>query len=266
MFRIFSILFSLLLTTTAFAAGPAVSELNGKLSLTSGDANNDSVGVVLGSLSIPWSHNYGIQLDAASGQIGGSSLQGMGAHIFRRDPEHYLLGAILSSVKWQSESMNRIGVEGEYYANSWTFSGTLGGQSGGIGSGSFSSANARYYFTPNTMLEAGLATSGSDGRFNLRLESTPFDELRGLGLFANLATGNDGYDQILVGIRYYFGAKKALIKRHRQDDPRNNLLDGLIGSFGEFGEASCETSETWDGENCVSTTPSAGPPVRPPIP
>ena len=263
MFRLLVGLFSLFLSTAVFAAKPAVSELNGKLSLTGGDANGDNVGVASGSLSIPWRHSYGIQLDAAAGQIGGSSLQGAGAHIFRRDPERYLLGAILSSVKWQSESMNRIGVEGEYYTASWTFSGTLGGQSGGIGSGGFGSANARYYFTPNTMLEAGLATSGSDGRFNLRLESTPFEGLRGLGLFTDLATGNDGYDQILLGVRYYFGAKKTLIKRHREDDPRNNLLDGITGSFGAFGEASCAAGENWDGENCVTNPTPAPPPAVP---
>jgi len=263
MFRVLICISSLLLSTAVFATGPAVSELNGKLALTGGDANSDSAGVLSGSISFPMSRNYGVQLDATGGQIGGSHLEGVGAHIFRRDPERYLLGAILSHAQWRSETMNRLGVEGEYYSGNWTFSGSFGGQSGGVGSGSFGSANARYYFTPNTMLEAGLADSGSDGRFNLRLESTPFEGMRGLGLFADLATGNDGYDQILVGVRYYFGQKKALIKRHREDDPRNNLLDGITGSFGEFGEASCQANQTWDGSDCVNN-PTVTPPPPPP--
>jgi len=43
--------------------------------------------------------------------------------------------------------------------------------------------------------------------------------LGGLSLFASAARGEAGFYYALGGIRYYFGEKKSLILRHREDDP-----------------------------------------------
>jgi len=248
----------LVVSCGSLAGGPAVSGMNGKLEAIGGDVDSNGASALAGSLAFPVTEHYGVQVDTAFGEIGGSHLEGIGAHVFWRDPERYLLGAIWSHAEYSSQAMNRLGIEGEYYSGNWTLAGSVGHQWGNVDSAGFGSVDARYYFTSNTMVEAGLSVADSDDRFHIGLESTPFDDWKNLGLFVDLSTGNDSYDHVLVGVRYYFGGKKNLIKRHREDDPINNIFYGVTGAFGEYGDASCSANERWDGSRCVRQHTSGG--------
>ena len=53
-----------------------------------------------------------------------------------------------------------------------------------------------------------------------------FDQLPSMGNGMDL-TGENDFDQTIVGLRYYFGAEKSLKRRFREDDPRSTLLDSL---------------------------------------
>jgi len=80
----------------AMAAGPAVSETNAKLSAAGGSVDGDGTGLVTGSVSTGLGQSYGLQLDAAYGNISGDDLFAGGAHLFWRDPSVGLLGLIAS--------------------------------------------------------------------------------------------------------------------------------------------------------------------------
>ena len=58
--------------------------------------------------------------------------------------------------------------------------------------------------------------------------------LRGLALTGEVARGDHGYDHWLLGVRYYFGAKKSLMDRHRQDDPPG-FMQQLLHGLGLYG-------------------------------
>jgi hypothetical protein len=53
-------------------------------------------------------------------------------------------------------------------------------------------------------------------------------------LTAEAALGNHGYDHLLFGIRYYFGANKSLRARHREDDPPG-LMHQILYGLGLYG-------------------------------
>ena len=202
-------------------AGVAVSGVNGKVELVAGDVDSSSATALSGSIAFPVANNWGAQIDAASGKIGGDSLSGLGGHFFWRDSDIGLIGLTAMSAKLGGIDVDRVGVEGEYYHNQWTFSGALG-DLGGDMKGSYAGANVSYYYSGNLMIEAGLSKADNEDHYHLGLESMPFDgAFENLSLFADLSGGNNGYDHALVGIKYYFGKKKNLIKRHREDDPIN---------------------------------------------
>ena len=45
----------------------------------------------------------------------------------------------------------------------------------------------------------------------------------GMSLFADGRWNEDGFDTVMGGIRFYFGAPKSLIRRHREDDPKTRI-------------------------------------------
>lgn len=73
-------------------------------------------------------------------------------------------------------------------------------------------------------------------RYGLGVEyQTPID---GLSLFASLATGQHDYNHAFIGPRFYFGGRhKSLIRRRREDDPANHLLQNVIDTFVTFPRA-----------------------------
>ena len=58
--------------------------------------------------------------------------------------------------------------------------------------------------------------------------------LAGLALFLDAAKGSNDFDMATVGVRYYFGANKSLIQRHRQDDPDNLLIEAMTSGQQQY--------------------------------
>jgi hypothetical protein len=56
--------------------------------------------------------------------------------------------------------------------------------------------------------------------------------MSGLTVFFDGAVHDDENYRALGGVRYYFGESKSLIRRHREDDPRNNLIRSFANSTG----------------------------------
>ena len=83
-------------------------------------------------------------------------------------------------------------------------------------------------------LRAGVLYTSAFGDDLGRAELEYQTPIRGLALTAEAAKGDHGYDHLLFGVRYYFGSKKSLRDRQRQDDPpgfMQQVLQGL-GLYG----------------------------------
>ncbi|MDX1518786.1 MAG: hypothetical protein R3318_01595, partial [Gammaproteobacteria bacterium] len=107
-----------------------------------------------------------------------------------------------------------------------------GGQTGDIQGGVFGNLDLRWYVNDNAYISMGGLTSSGDVGARASAEYQPgFSSLPGLSLFADGIVADD-FDQVLIGVRYYFGETKSLKRRHREDDPQNSLL-GVAGLSGE---------------------------------
>jgi hypothetical protein len=219
--------FCLLGLSSASADGPAVSGINGKAEAFIGEADGNASGGGAASISVPVTHSFGFQLDGLAAGLDSNATFGVGLHGFWRDPEVALLGLIYSHVDFDIGDFDRVGVEGEYYMSNMTFKAKVGWQGGnnvsdsGFGGGSFG-----YYLMDNLLLQAGVKGGSGNVLGSLIAEWQPaLSFAPGLTAFANVGIGNDSYDHVLIGARYYFGNNKSLKLRHRQDDPENDLLD-----------------------------------------
>jgi hypothetical protein len=69
-----------------------------------------------------------------------------------------------------------------------------------------------------------------------------------MSLFATSVFGADGFAQAFGGVRFYGGDKdKSLIRRHREDDPGNELPADL---FTILGPGYCPPDTELDDEFC----------------
>jgi len=228
---LFSVLFILCLfcASLSHADGPAVSGINAKVEGFVGVVDGEGSGGGAASLSIPLGNFIGFQIDGLVGEFDDQSVAAVGLHLFWRDPEVALLGAIYSYTDVDFGDFDRAGVEGEYYLKNLTFKAQLGWQGGhNIDDSAFGGGSLSYYFLENLVFQIG--AQGGSGNFlgTVKAEWQPaFNMAPGLTAFANIGFGDDDYEHALFGLRYYFGSTKSLIKRHREDDPENTLGDGV---------------------------------------
>jgi hypothetical protein len=224
---------------------PAVSQINGKLDYAGGNMNSSMANNFGGSISLPVSHQFGAQADALYSRISDLNFYGGAGHFFWRDPSIGLLGLAGGYLHRDgADDINtfQIGAEGELYWHQFTF-----GFSGGIGSidyrysAPFIDTNptrfvgrisADYYPLENLRIGASF-TSAFEDYFG-KIEAEYQLPLPGLALTAEGAWGNHGYDHWLVGVRFYFGSKKSLRDRQRQDDPPS-LMPQILDSLGVYG-------------------------------
>lgn len=227
----------------AAAEGPAVSGVNAKLSGEGGVLGGDAAGVLDGSVTAPLGHSFGVQADAAYGTAGGRSLWGAAGQGFWRDPEKGLIGGFYSHATRIdpttniTNNENRFGGEGEAYLGKITVSLAAGSQSGQVAHQGFAVPKIAWYPDDNTALSFGadirpgysLGLLGAEHQLGV-------SGLAGLSVFADAGISGqsgqkDGY--AVTGFRYYFGPTKALIRRHREDDPVS--LAGITGGPGGMG-------------------------------
>ena len=222
---------------SARAEGPAVSAPNAKLSVSGGKVDGSGAGFAAGSFTLPVQEQFGFQLDAAAGKIDGDPAGGVGAHLFWRDPDQGLLGAIASYTKSDGAHVSRVGGEGELYLGQFSILARGGYQFGnyergnGDESGLFGAAELRWYATDDFELGACIGQDDDRTRGIFGAEFQPgFAAVPGLSFFAEGEIGEDDYYSALGGIRYYFGPTKSLKNRHRQDDPSINLVTDSLNA------------------------------------
>lgn len=221
---------------------PAVSEINGKADYSGGLMAGNEGNNFGGSITLPVAHSFGFQVDGLYSHIGDSDFYGGAGHFFWRDPSIGLVGLTGGYVYRTGVDEFQAGVEGEYYLGRITL-----GCFGGLGQINYATpvpfidtnptrfigrVSADYYPIDNLRAGVSYTTAFEDSLVRGELEyQTP---IRGLALTAEAALGDHGYDHLLFGVRYYFGANKSLRDRQRQDDPPG-LMPQILHSLGLYG-------------------------------
>lgn len=214
----------------AQAEGVAVSEMNGKVAVEGGNYDGTNGSVFHGNFSAPLGHSYGVQIDGSGGRYLDANYSGAGVHLFWRDPSRGLLGLIASTQRLGGIDQDRIGIEAEAYLDSISLRLRAGHQDGDVRDGGFAGVQARWYANENVAINLGYEHSPGHNDRKLGVEWQPgVTSLPGLALFAEAEASSNNYERAVVGLRYYFGGKKTLQQRHRQDDPDTLLPDGATG-------------------------------------
>lgn len=233
---------TLLLFGSPVLAGDAVSELNGKMAFSSGDLDSNRGQNITGSISTPLSKNFGLQVDGLYTHVSKRDFYGAGAQIFWRDSEKGLLGVSFAGINENNMYSITGGLIGEYYLNMFTFSLNAGYSKIKYDfpvpfietneTKPYAGGSIGFYPIDNLLFEFAYSYAFENYLYQCNIEyQTP---LRGLSLFTDLAKGDQDYDQVLFGIRYYFGKQKTLKQRHREDDPQN-AVNSVLANIGTYG-------------------------------
>ena len=229
-------------TSACLWAGDAVSGLNGKASASYGDFDSFDGASYQGSIAYPLSSHWGVQADGLYNRIDGLDFGGAGAHLFWRDSELALLGLSVSGVDSTNSTNYQAGVEAEYYLR-WVTIGAFAGI-GGIDydvavpfidttrtdfAGTF---YLGFYPISDLLLRPKIAVAHENVSYGAELE---FALPRyNISIIAETIHGEHDFQQHQIGLRYYFGGKKSLKARHREDDPVSGVADTLnaLGTYG----------------------------------
>ena len=226
----------------ALSAGDAVSGPNGKLSASYGDFDSFEGASYQSSFAVPLAAKWGAQFDGLYNRIGGVDFGGAGAHLFWRDSERALLGLSAAFVDSADATNYQAGVEAEYYF-SWLTVGAFAG-AGGIRYETFvpfidtertdfaGTFYLGFYPLPDLLVRPKLALAHENLSYGVELESAL--PRQNLSVIAESLHADHGFQQHQVGLRYYFGGKKSLKARHREDDPINAVAD-TINARGTYG-------------------------------
>jgi hypothetical protein len=239
--------FSLAVSHLAFAepaliqTAPAVSEINGQVDYSGGKMDSYEDNNFSGSITLPVTPLFGFQGDALYSHIGDADVYGGAGHFFWRDPAIGLAGITGGYLYRSHADTFQVGAEGEYYLGRFTL-GVFGGlgQINYDGSAPFidthptrfiGRVSADYYPVDDLRVGVSYTTAFENSLGKAELEyQTP---IRGLAFTAEAGLGDHGYDQLLLGVRYYFGSKKNLRDRQRQDDPPG-MMPQILQSLGLY--------------------------------
>jgi len=241
-----SVRYLLALLVVCLAAGaqagePAVSALNGKVSVESGVTSSfgraAAVGTAQGALTAPVGDSFGLEVDAI-GSTSRNAFSGGGlAQFFWRDPA---LGQAGPFGALAGSNGNRIalgGGEAQLFAPNLTvqaFAGYLDVATaaalpaGAASYGAFYGSHLTLYPDPDLALTIGaqLAINRATGTASVEFlpDLTPH---RNMSLFVDASAGDDQEYRVTGGIRLYLGPDKSLIRRHREDDLTYGELEYL---------------------------------------
>lgn len=213
---------------------PAVSPVNGKLEGAGGYADNqddkgDFAWEAGGSLSLPLGCLLGFQADIGASDRLDDTQYGAIGHLFIRDPQTYLFGVTGGAVDGDDTKLYAVGPEAEIYLGNLSLE-AWGGylnidpdEGGGKDSG-FIIGDVAYYLTDDLRLSLGGKVvddrEGLRAGFEYQIGGMP------MSVYSKADYGDDDFFSILGGLRFYFGGEdKSLIRRHREDDPRNRTFD-----------------------------------------
>lgn len=207
---------------------PAVSQVNGKISLEAGATGarggSSAVGIAQGSLTAPLGHSFGVQVDGLAATSYSSFGGGGAAHLFWRNPQIGLFGPIAALAGYRGATVGWYGAEGEIYAPLFTV-GAYGGYQD-AGATAFVASGGFYHGRLTVYPIADLALTVGGGQFagrtlgNGRIEYQPdFIARRNVSFFVDGSAGDSAFYRVTGGVRLYFGPEKTLVRRHREDDP-----------------------------------------------
>jgi hypothetical protein len=242
----------------------------------------------MGSVSVPLGQRFGLQIDGLAASARSAFVGGGGAHLFMRDPSLGLLGlygSVTRNNAFGGATQIRGGLEGELYLGRFTLSGVAGweqtrtsgtqflGNVGGVDLFSvgattnrvFSSADLSFYATDNWRLSAGHRFTS--GRHQAAVGTEVLFPLGGgtaMAGFVEGRFGERGNNAVFGGISFYFGQKdKTLIRRHREDDPPNRLLDAMFQGGGVAGGNGAGNGRRLRGIPGAVAPPPPPPPCSP---
>lgn len=213
---------------------PAVSEINGKIAAAGGALDNDGVYLLDGSLSLPITHDFGVQFDGLIGTVDGDGVGGAGAHVFWRDPSVGLVGLYGSGIvntAATNYTLGNVGAAGSLYFGQFSVDAVVGAQFADIRETEvFGSIGGSYYPVDDLRLYGAYRhwLGRNEGAFGFEWQLPgQSDDAMNFALFADGRLRN-GDDFALAGVRVYFGSQKSLIRRHREDDPTSILQADLF--------------------------------------
>ncbi|WP_306257915.1 hypothetical protein [Pararhizobium sp. IMCC21322] len=245
---------------------PAVSGVNGKISVEGGLFDEEGFGALSGSISLPLGQSFGVQIDGSVGTLDEEFFGSAGGHLFWRDPAYGLLGIYgsFTAIDGIDGEVSRIGVEGEYYWNQITLKGVVGAEFIDVDAPAnydetnfFAFSDLSYYAMDDLELSVGHRYTGEKHALALGVEYQLNQQVfsSGVSLFAEGRIGEDNYQGAWAGVRMYLGDNKSLIRRHREDDPTDWAEDNLFGIVNSSDSACVPTlSEVGDGEFLNSCT------------
>jgi len=230
---------------------PAVSGLNGKLSLEGGAIGNDgagssALGIAQGSISAPLGHSFGLQVDGAGASAYNTFLGGGAAHLFWRDPQIGLVGPVVALMGSRGATLGWYGGEAEFYKGMFTLRALAGYQSasspfGSVPNGGFWQGRLTMYPIDDLALSVGGGQSVGFSTGRASLEWQPdFIASHNVALFVDSAAGDGNYWRVTSGVRFYFGPEKTLIRRQREDDPASSVefdCEMQIEGFSDIGDS-----------------------------
>lgn len=218
------------LVTDSVYGNQAVSAYTGKVEGLYGNIDGETGKGVVGNFSMPVGDKFGVRWDGLYAEINPDHAYGAGLHAFWREPSTGLLGLTASHVRLTKTEATRVGIEGEYYLDRFTFVGAGGYQDGDIESSAYGGLQAGYYPKADLLLTLGITTTDSIDRYGLGIEYQP--ETPGVSVFANFALGDNNYEHVFFGLKVYIDPRpRSLFKRHREDDPVNNLFGSMLDVF-----------------------------------
>lgn len=215
---------------------------------------------LLGSVSFPLGHSFGLQLDGMAATSGNAFNGALGAHAFWRDPAKGLFG-VYGSVNYIGRAggltVGRVGPEAEIYLGRVTLQGVAGVEFGSSKSPTFGFP----LFTPTATFLTLNNNSVKTRFFDVAsIAFYPVDDLKlsvgqrlvfgkiaatagaeylvthgptAVSVFAEGRIGARGANAAFGGVKVYFGQKdKSLIRRHREDDPVNYHIDSATTNAG----------------------------------
>lgn len=239
----------------------AVSAFNGKVEAAGGyadkkDESGDFAWQAGGSLSFPLGCMFGLQLDAGVSDKLDDTQYGGIAHLFMRDPESYLIGVTGGVIDGEHATLYPVGPEVELYLGNFSLEAwggylNIDGEDDSKDTG-FVIADAAFYLTDDFRVSVGGKIvddyEGLRAGFEYQFADTP------LSVYTNAEYGDDDYLTVLGGLKFYFGGEdKTLIRRHREDDPRNKTLDVFTSGIGKshhhngYGEGTTDGGDGGDG-------------------
>ncbi len=221
---------------TDFTTMPAISEFNGKFDFGGGAAGSTLLGNTAefygaGSLSIPIGERIGFQADFAATNAFGKTSIGGAAHLFTRDPKTFLFGAMGGYANFGNATGAWIGPEAELYLDQVSIESKAGyihvQPNVGVATDKFYAiADLGFYATDDLRFTVGAGTVADFKTAHLGMEWMLTDIGMPVSLKANGIIGDDNFYSASAGISFYFGGQsKTLIRRHREDDPPNGVLD-----------------------------------------